>query len=164
MAKKKKKVKKGNQTKSPKKWDFLKLVKNEYVIVGGILLLAIILRVVYFFQLKNNDPYFFVPHEGDDTYMYVNAAKEILDGTFPKAPFGYNPLYYYFLALCYLISGYNLIFPRVVQFILGVVTCLLTYLIGKQLFNKTVGMIGALLCALWYVRQSVCRTRWMEEP
>lgn len=148
MAKKKKKVKKTNQAKDIKRWNFLKLVKYEYVIVGGILLLAIILRVVYLFQLKNNDPYFFTPHEGDDTYMYVTAAKEILDGTFPKVPFGYNPLYYYFLALCYLVSGYNLIFPRVVQFILGVVTCLLTYFIGKQVFNKAVGMIGALLCAV----------------
>ncbi|MDI6736129.1 MAG: glycosyltransferase family 39 protein [bacterium] len=149
MGKKKKKVKKVNQAKQSNKGDLFKLVKNEYVIVGGILLLAIILRVVYLFQLKNNDPYFFTPHEGDDTYMYVTAAKEILDGTFPKAPFGYNPLYYYFLALCYsLTSGYNLIFPRIVQFTLGVVTCLLTYLIGKQVFNKNVGMIGALLCAV----------------
>jgi len=148
MAKKKKKVKKVNQAKTHNKWNFFKLIKNEYVIVGGILSLAIILRIIYIFQLKNNDPYFFTPHEGDDTYMYVTAAKEILAGTFPKTPFGYNPLYYYYLAFCYLISGYNLVFPRIVQFTLGVITCLLTYLIGKQLFNKNVGMLGALLCAV----------------
>ncbi|MEW6618754.1 MAG: glycosyltransferase family 39 protein [bacterium] len=151
MAKKKKKGKKNNETKNIKRgisFELVKLVKKEYVLVGGILLVGILLRLVYIFQLKNNDPYFFAPHAGDDTYMYVTAAKEILEGTFPKTPFGYNPLYYYFLSLCYLISGYNLIFPRVIQFILGVITCLLTYLIGKQLFNKPIGMIGALLCAV----------------
>ncbi|MEW6095622.1 MAG: glycosyltransferase family 39 protein [bacterium] len=151
MAKKKKKGKKTNKPKNIKRgifFELVKLVKKEYVLLGGILFVGILLRLVYIFQLKNNDPYFFAPHAGDDTYMYVNAAKEILDGTFPKTPFGYNPLYYYYLALCYLISGYNLVFPRIVQFTLGVVTCLLTYLIGKQLFNKPIGMIGALLCAL----------------
>ncbi|MEW6097058.1 MAG: glycosyltransferase family 39 protein [bacterium] len=151
MAKKKKKGKKTNKPKNIKRgifFELVKLVKKEYVLLGGILFVGILLRLVYIFQLKNNDPYFFAPHPGDDTYMYVTAAKEILDGTFPNTPFGYNPLYYYFLALCYLIFGYNLIFPRVIQFILGVIICLLTYLIGKQLFNKPIGMIGALLCAV----------------
>lgn len=80
--------------------------------------------------------------------MYVTAAKEIIDGTFPKSPFGYNPLYYYFLSLCYFLFGDNLYFPRLLQLIGGVIICFLTYLMGRQVFNHSVGIISALLCAI----------------
>lgn len=117
-------------------------------IVFFILILAVVLRLIYLSQIKASDYYFSSPHPGDDTHMYVTVAKEITQGTFKGGVFYYNPLYYYFLALCYLIFGENLYFPRLIQLIGGVIICFITYRIGKQVFNQAVGIMGGLLCAV----------------
>jgi len=148
MPRKKKHKKKNIPKTSHLNWIFF---KNKWVIssiVFSILILAAVVRLVYLSQIKITDYYFSSPHPGDDTHMYVMAAKEIFDGSFPKSPFGYNPLYYYFLALCYLIFGDDLYFPRLIQLIGGVIICFITYLIGNRVFNQAVGIISAWLCAV----------------
>ncbi|MFH1962577.1 MAG: glycosyltransferase family 39 protein [bacterium] len=151
MSKKRKKVDKPSEitTLQSDKTGWLKGKWSEYLILGSILTIAFVIRLIYLSQIKASDPNFSSPHPGDDIHMYVTSAKQILDGTFPKTPFEYNPLYYYFLAVCYIISGdYNLLFPRMIQFFSGIGVCLFSYLIGKQVFNKQVGLLSAFLCAV----------------
>ena len=46
------------------------------------------------------------------------------------------PFYPYFLALVYKIFGHNYFMPRLIQFLIGALSCVLVYLLGKKVFNK----------------------------
>ncbi|MBI4777559.1 glycosyltransferase family 39 protein [Candidatus Desantisbacteria bacterium] len=98
--------------------------------------------------MKINDPNF-LHLTGTDQGAYDSAAQAVLDGTLPKEPYYYNPGYYYFLALIYLVCGHNLDTALKVQFLIGLSTYFLIYLIAKRIFNKTVGFIAISLCSLY---------------
>lgn len=59
------------------------------------------------------------------------------------------PLYSFFLALVYFLFGQTILAIRVAQALLGAVTCLLVYYLGRTIFNKKVGFIGACLCSFY---------------
>ena len=154
---KKKEKKRGDRRINQRQNNRLERIKEkilffnkEYIIVVVILIFAFILRLIYISQLKANDPNF-LHLEGNDQGSYDSAARQILEGTFPKEPYYYNPGYYYFLALIYLVFGHNFDTAINVQFVIGLCTYFLTYLIAKQIFNKTVGFIAISLCALYGV-------------
>ncbi|MEW6104002.1 MAG: tetratricopeptide repeat protein [bacterium] len=133
--------------------------KKEIIIVSLLLLIALILRLIYLSHLKANDPGFYNPPQGTDMLAYDNYAKQIINGTFSnKEPYYYGPLYFYFLALIYKIFGIDPYFPRLIQMMLGVFTTLLTYLIAKKVFNKTIGYISliiSILYAMFYIHEGV---------
>lgn len=56
------------------------------------------------------------------------------------------PLYPWLYALVYLVSDFNPVAVLVVQMILVSLSCVIVYLIGGEVFDKKVGIIGALLC------------------
>ena len=116
---------------------------KEYIRVGGILIFAFILRLIYISQMKANDPNF-LHLEGTDQGSYDSAAIQILDGTFPKQPYFYNPGYYYFLSLVYLIFGHNREITINIQILIGISTYLLTYLIARKVFNKNIAFISGM--------------------
>jgi len=148
MSKKKRKIKKVNQKPIIKDSLRKRLFKKENYIIVGILLLAFVLRLIYLFQMQNNDREFYSPNPGTDMGMYDKAAMEILNGNPIKGPFYYNPLYYYFLALNYYLFGHNLFMIRLIQALLGIITGLVTYLIAKKIFNEKIAIISLLLYAL----------------
>ena len=121
--------------------------KQQYIVLGTIVGIFI-LRLIYLLELSKNDPLFYHPLPGTDQNMYWQAAYQIINGEFPLSPFEYNPLYYYFLALCLEISDYNLFGVRIIQALLGVGTCILVYLMGKRLFNYHVGLISLILSGI----------------
>lgn len=149
MGKKKKKTKHLNKSLEKKTTlvNLLNLTKQQYTvlwIIAGIF----IIRLIYFFELSKNDPLFYQPLPGTDQHMYWQAAYQIINGEFPMTPFGYNPLYYYFLALALKISDCSLFGVRVIQALLGVGICILVYLMGKRLFNYHVGLMGLILSGI----------------
>jgi len=131
---------------------------KETIVVSGLLLLALILRLIYLSHLKSNDPGFYEPPPGTDMLTYHNYAKAILNGTLEKEPYYYGPLYFYFLALIYKIFGIDLYIARLIQMILGVSTSLLIYLIARKVFNKTVALISLILSifyGMFYIHEGV---------
>lgn len=54
-----------------------------------------------------------------------------------------GPVYPLFLALIYSIFGYSVYAVRIIQSILGALTCLTAYYIGKKVFNKNIGILAA---------------------
>lgn len=60
-----------------------------------------------------------------------------------------SPLYPYFLSIVYAIFGHHLSAPRLIHLLIGTLSCILLYLIGKRIFNKQVGLISALTAALY---------------
>jgi len=150
MAKKKKLHKKATHqhiSDKDKTKKFLLSQKDKFILFS-ILLVALILRLIFLFQVKTNDPNF-LHFEGTDAGSYDSLAMQILDGTLPKSPYSFNPLYYYFLALVYYFIGHEPFKVIIIQIFIGLGTCFITYLLGKQLFNKSIGMIATGICGLY---------------
>ncbi|MFA5276716.1 MAG: tetratricopeptide repeat protein [Candidatus Omnitrophota bacterium] len=59
------------------------------------------------------------------------------------------PFYAYFLAFLLKVSGENIAFVYLIQFILGAISCVLVYLIAKRIFGRACAFIASLLC-VWY--------------
>lgn len=126
---------------------FLLKQKDKFILLG-IFSIILILKLIFLSQIKINDPNF-LHFEGTDAGCYDSLAMQILDGTLPKSPYSFNPLYYYFLALIYSFTGHNILKTIIVQIFMGLGTCFIVYLIAKQLFNKTIGMIAMGICGLY---------------
>lgn len=59
----------------------------------------------------------------------------------------YGPLHSYLVALCLWLFGPSIILPRAIVMVFGALTVVLTYLLGRALANRAVGLIGAGLLA-----------------
>jgi len=116
------------------------------LILLGIFLTAFFLRILYLFQLKDH-PFFLHPLL-DFTYFDLRAS-EILAGRFFNEDFLFSPLYPYFLAVIYNITGHSLFVPRLVQAILGAVNVILIFHAGRVFWNRHAGLIASVLTALY---------------
>jgi 4-amino-4-deoxy-L-arabinose transferase-like glycosyltransferase len=122
-------------------------------------MIALVLRVY------NYDKAFLFAHDQD---LYSWIAKDIVinkhlrsvgqitsvDGVF------IGPLYYYVMALSYWLSGMNPLSAVVPTTIIGLLTVVSFYFLGKKYFSKQIGLIMAFIYAIsfgaaWYDRWSV---------
>lgn len=150
MAKKKKLPKKLTRSHLPFPDRVKKSLFNQKdkFILFGLLLIGLTLRLIFLSQIKNNDPNF-LHFEGTDAGSYDALGMEVLNGTLAKTPYAFNPLYFYFLALIYLFVEHEPLKVVLIQMFIGLGTCLLVYLMAKQLFNKTIGLLSAGICSLY---------------
>lgn len=110
--------------------------------------LAIILRLIYLLQQRTADPLFNYPIL--DGLYHHNWAVSIVKGAFlGRESFFRAPLYPYFLALIYKIFGIGFFMPRVVQSLLGSLSCVLTYRLGRAILGENVGLIAGLIAAAY---------------
>ncbi len=109
----------------------------------------------------------FIPWQGGDLVVsdmqgYDRAAVALLEqsplGVHTAEEYIFHPLgsdtyhppgYYFFLAGIYGLLGHRYIAVRVIQGFLGTVTCLLIYLIGKEVFGETAGLLAATFSAVY---------------
>lgn len=121
--------------------------RRELIILSGILLLAFALRMVFFLQL-NRSPVAEMVIE--DSRTYHNWAATIAGGDWVgDQVFTALPLYPYLLGLIYTIFGVSIPTARVVQILIGTTNCGLIYLLGRRLLTPAVGLIAALLTAVY---------------
>lgn len=116
-----------------------------FLLVFGV---AIGLRVIYLFQAKANDPLFFAP-QMDALYHHQWAQAIVARTEFIADAYFRAPLYPFFLALLYRIFGVDFFVVRLVQAVLGAVSCGLLFLLGKRLFDRRTGLAAGLLMALY---------------
>lgn len=112
--------------------------------LAAILLLAFILRLTYFLQIRNS-PFF--NHLFLDMALYDRLAREILEGPWygRRAPM-VSPLYPYILSGFYMVSAKSIAFVRFGQLMLGAINCVLVYFCGRKIFNnRTMAGIAGLL-------------------
>ncbi len=117
----------------------------DFFLVMGI---AMVLRVIYLIQAQANDPLFFAP-QMDALYHHQWAQAIVARTEFIADAYFRAPLYPFFLALLYRIFGVNLFVVRLVQALLGAVSCGFLFLIGKRLFNRRSGLAVGLLMAVY---------------
>ena len=110
-------------------------------------LVAVVVRIAYLVELSGS-PLLSVLM--GDSRQYDEWAVRIASGQWMGTEVFYQtPLYPYALAVIFRFAGRSLGLVRVVQIVLGSASCVLLGLAGRRFFNPRVGVIAALLLALY---------------
>lgn len=117
------------------------------VLLAAILVLAAVIRTWHIFALY---PLPLFENLIIDSKMYDDWAMAIAKGNWlGTAAFYMDPLYSYLLAIHYSLFGHNLLMVRLLQAAMGVGLCLLLAVMGRRIGGDRVGLIAALLAALY---------------
>ena len=117
--------------------------KPLYVVIA----VAVIIRVLYFTCYLDSP---LAGYYRADQQYYRSWAMDIADGDWiGEDGFEQGPLYPYLLAGVYNIFGMHDNVALVLQMTLGVVTCVLVYLCGRQLFDEQTAFIAGVATAMY---------------
>ena len=108
--------------------------------MGVLFLLALGMRWIYLEEIERS-PFFDVPV--GDARTYLDRAVQTTQGSIPA----HSPLYPYFLGGLYRIWGKSFYVLRLIQFLIGSLSCVLVYAIGRRAFGRGVGMVAGLMAA-----------------
>jgi tetratricopeptide (TPR) repeat protein/4-amino-4-deoxy-L-arabinose transferase-like glycosyltransferase len=113
----------------------------------GAALLALVVRVAYLAELDGSPLLSVLLGDGR---QYDAWAQQIAGGQWIGTEIFYQtPLYPYWLAVIFSVAGHNLVLVRVIQAILGAASCVLLGMAGRRFFSDRVGVIAALLLAVY---------------
>jgi len=113
----------------------------------AIIFLGLAMRLIFYSQFAKTP---FYRHPMLDARYYDDMAQKIASGCLIQdMAFFMGPLYPYALGLSYAITGHSPDVYRLVQMGLGLVVCVLLFVIGRRLFSPAVGLIAALFYALY---------------
>lgn len=121
--------------------------RRDAVCGAAVFTIALGVRLVYLYQ-SAAAPTFHTPVM--DAADYDILARCLLDGGEPSTSLFWQPVFYpLFLTVVYALSGSSILAARLVQCVLGAVTCWLTYRLGRRLFGRKVGFVAGLITALY---------------
>jgi Tfp pilus assembly protein PilF/4-amino-4-deoxy-L-arabinose transferase-like glycosyltransferase len=119
---------------------------RPWLALAGAAALALVVRLAYLAELRGAP---LLSGLMGDSRQYDAWAQQIAGGQWVGTEVFYQaPLYPYSLAVVFSIAGHNLGLVRLVQAILGAVSCALLGLAGRRLFSDRVGAVAALLLAV----------------
>jgi len=121
--------------------------KGIWWVPVGIFCCALLVRLTF---LAENRGVPFFNYRGIDAQQYHEMAVGFLNGTWPaEQAFSVPPLYPLFLGLCYKTIGQNAAIIKMLQAILGSVSCVLVWFIARVIFNgRFVPIAAAIICCL----------------
>lgn len=123
--------------------------RYDLLIFLAIVACAFGLRLVYVLQLRHS-PLFDTPSM--DALYHDQWAQAIAKGeTFVAGPYFRAPLYPAFLGLIYKVAGHDYLVPRLVQGLLGSLSCGLVFLIGRRVFGRGVGAVAGFAAATYWM-------------
>lgn len=112
-----------------------------------VFLVALAVRGLYLWDGRDN-PTFRLPIL--DAMTYDLAARSLARGEPLAGSFFWQPPFYpAFLTAVYWIGGSSIVFAKIVQALLGALTCLLTWRLGRKLFGAGVGLAAGLMAAVY---------------
>lgn len=123
--------------------------KNEKRFLCFLFFLAFALRLGYLFFLKHH--YLFFGHPGDDVSYYKQWAEAIVFGETSKTAFSGMPLFPYYLAVLFKLTGGHWAVVNFFNLLLGSLNCVLVYLLTKRIFSYPTAHIASLLTATNFV-------------
>ncbi|HUW22555.1 MAG TPA: glycosyltransferase family 39 protein [bacterium] len=124
-----------------------KLVINEYLFLIVLFSLASLLRILYAFYLKGNIP---VSDAAGFDLLGINILKYGQYAFQPGIPTAHRaPIYPLFLSGVYFLFGHSYLAVRIIQSLIGSLTCVAVYFIGRRIANKNVGVIAAIICVFY---------------
>ncbi len=108
---------------------------------------ALLLRIIYLVQIQDS-PFLNFPQI--DALWHHLWAREIASGNvIGDEVFFRAPLYPYFLGLVYALFGDGPNAIRVIQSILGSLSCVLVFLISREIFNRRTAIIAGFVAAFY---------------
>lgn len=119
--------------------------KNRWPL--AIFLAAFFIRLIYLIQYQSN-PSFAYPMV--DELWHLRWAQEIIGGNWiGNEAYFRGPLYPYFLAIIDTVTGKSIFGARLIQLLIGSLSAVLVYQIGRRLLNKTIGIIAGFGMAIY---------------
>jgi len=129
------------------------------VLLGLIMLLGLALRLIYLNELVRS-PDFQYPDVDAGYHDYWARGLASADWSLPpqladpqiqSRPFFRPPGYPYFIAVIYkLFPHYSHLAVCVLQMALGLLNCLLAFILGRKCFNRSVGLVFAALMSFYW--------------
>ena len=103
--------------------------RNQKILVSAVLLVAAFVRVSALLSMKNTIYFDYLLW---DEQIFHSMAEKIANGSYhSKSVYEFSPLPIYLMAFLYKIFSPDILIIRILHMILGVLTCLNIYLIGK---------------------------------
>jgi tetratricopeptide (TPR) repeat protein len=127
---------------SRKRWTYPKAL---FILIPVV---AFIVRVVYLWQVRHAPEFSLLV---GDSVTYDAWAERIANGDWlGNSVFYQAPLYPYFLGVLYALFGRDLLIVRLIQIILGAISCLLLARAGYSFFNRSsTGLLAGALLAVY---------------
>ena len=123
----------------------LKKYRDHFIVF----IVSFIFRFLYVLQMLKNDPSFYHPIM-DMLYHHEWASLVASGQLILFHPFFRAPFYPYFLGFLYFLTNHNLFLVRIIQIIIGSVSCVLIYLLAFDIFkNKKVALLSGLIGAFY---------------
>ncbi len=125
-----------------------KIISSQEIKVALLVfLLAAFVRAAYLYDSSDN-PTFSAPIV--DSLTYDQMAKDLLKTGSLTQEFFWHPFFYpLFLSVTYKLSNSSILTVKIIQTLLGSLTSVLAYFLGKNLFSKTVGVLSGVFVALY---------------
>lgn len=117
-----------------------------------VFMVALSARLYYLSGVIESSPYYNVAYlKGTDPYNFYTWGLSILgDYGLGKGIYYQSPLYPYFLALVFkLTGGGNLIIPRLSQLVIGSFTAVLAFLLGRRIRGEAAGLVAGIIVSLY---------------
>ena len=120
------------------------------LVLGLVFVLALSLRLIYLNQMDQGIYFNILKMEGFDSFIFWKWALEILEKDFfGRGVYHQSPLYPYFLAAIFKLSGANFYIPRFIQIVLGSITCVMAAILGRRAGGALSGLLAGILCAAY---------------
>jgi tetratricopeptide (TPR) repeat protein len=121
--------------------------KLDRLIPIGIILGALVVRIAFVLQTKDLVLYYHPILDSGFFHQWADFKRQIgwIDAS---APFR-ESLYAYFLALVYTVFRESLTIARLVQCVIGGVSALLVYAIGRKIYGKVAGIAAGIVFAFY---------------
>jgi 4-amino-4-deoxy-L-arabinose transferase-like glycosyltransferase/Flp pilus assembly protein TadD len=118
-------------------------LRNDKTFVLTLLGVGLIGRLAYFLEYKKLLEFL---HPTVDALFHHLTATAIASGALTSTePFFRAPFYSYFLGLIYFLTGDSIALARLAQLLIGAFTPVLTYLIARKTFDKTIAVVASIL-------------------
>ena len=129
---------------------YTEIVRAHWIPISVVFGIALLHRLLYLYFLEDNPLY---DSPALDAALHVAWGREIAFDSFvgQSAPFFRAPFYAYFLGAIFKIAGFSYHLPRLIQFSLGALSCVLIYLLAYKITGKlrTASIAGLLAASYW---------------
>ncbi|HZS01440.1 MAG TPA: glycosyltransferase family 39 protein [Chloroflexota bacterium] len=133
---------------TPRRWAaaLAALPRADWLVLGGVTVGALLLRAVWI----NHVPYVFAGDEGAQALAAVDVLHGQLRNPFGTGPAGAPTLFTFLEAGVMRLAGETVAGARLGSAALGALAVLVTYLLGRRLFGRTVAITAAVLLAVYH--------------
>jgi 4-amino-4-deoxy-L-arabinose transferase-like glycosyltransferase len=119
----------------------------QQLILPALLLLAFVLRILALLDLKSTVYFDFLLW---DERVYHIWATQIASGVYtPSAVYEFAPTPAYLIAFIYKVFSLDITYIRIFNVLIGVAVCFFGYMIGKELADRSTGILACLIAAVY---------------